>query len=145
MAKNSKNKLEKRSSETELVKKPKEVLAKYIIHLENEWFNFSEENKKLKTKVSELEKQKLKIKQPKASKKYDKKSSWIDKLVFIFEKNGNPMNIGEIKSEFLLLEPEIKFQWTNLDNQISQLLYRACMAKVIIKKKLNGEIKYLIN
>src|SRR6185312_14061881 len=131
MAKSNQNKIEKRSTKAELLKKPIEVLAEYVIRLEDEWFNLSKENKKLKTKVSELEKPNLKIAESKAGKKkYDKKNSWIDKLVFILEKNGNPMSMGEVKSQFLLLEPEIKFQWSNPDNQISQLLYRACVAKV---------------
>ena|ERR1700741_972706 len=147
MAKDNQNKIEKKSSKAELLEKPKEVLVQYIIYLENEWINFSEENKKLKKINSELEKSKLKIAEPKPKedrKKYDKKSSWVDKLVFILKENGNPMCFEEIKSKFTSHEPEIKFQWSNLNNQISQILYRASVAKEINKRKSKGEYIYFL-
>ena len=145
MAKSNLNKIEKRSTEAELLKKPIEVLAKYVVFLEDEWFKFSNENQILQKKVFDLEKLKLEVEKPKTdNKKYNKKSSWMEKLVFIIEKNEKPITAAEIKNQFLLLEPEIKFQWTNLENQIFQLLHRACAAKVIMKRKVKGEYSYFI-
>lgn len=145
MAKNSGNKIEKRSTKAELLKKPIEVLAEYIIYLENEWFKFNGETKTLKKTAPKLEKPKIKVIEPKTGKKkYDLKSSWIEKLIFILKENGKPMCFEEIKSQFLFLEPEIKFQWSNLNNQISQILYRASAAKEINKRKLKGGNTYFI-
>jgi uncharacterized protein YdhG (YjbR/CyaY superfamily) len=143
MSKSNLSKIEKRSTEGELLKKPIEVLAKYVIYLEDEWLNFSKENQGLKKRVAELEKQKREVEKPKTdNKKYNKKSSWMEKLVFILKENGKPMSVREIKNQFFFLEPEIKFQWTDADNQISQLLHRACAAKVTTKRKVKGEFRY---
>ncbi len=145
MAGKKTNKGEDRSTEKELLEKPKEVLVKYIMRLEDEWFKFDTENGKLKKKILELEKMNKKHEVIIHDKQYNKKMKWIDKLIFIIELNKGEISVQEIKNKLIILEPEVKLQWADIDNRISQLLHKAFLDKILSRKKINDGNRYLYN
>lgn len=66
---------------------------------------------------------------------YDKSKGWIFKLCFILERNGQKMTFKQLKEAFLILEPDLKDRWINVDNYISQILHSAAVRGAIEKAK----------
>ena len=52
------------------------------------------------------------------------------------------MTYNDIKDAFLLLEPELRERWANVNRAITDLLAKACKYKVIVKSEIYGR-RYL--
>jgi hypothetical protein len=132
----------------ELRTKSPEILAQFAYQLECEWQKQEIIIKRLTTKVEKLEKEKESLLYEKNPlHKYagfNKNAEGTEKIRFILERNKASMTFKEIMGTFLLLEPELKERWGNINKSISYLLAKACIYKAITKAKKYGERGYYI-
>ncbi len=130
------NKNSNKVTREDLENKNKDFLIDYILKLDEEWDKLSQEKDKLQSRVLELEKTIKTI--PKVKTKtnsYNKKDSWLKKLVSIIKDNNKSMTMKEIEEKIMVLEPDIKLRWSNPHKHIYVLLNKACSKNILVKKK----------
>ncbi|HWY36965.1 MAG TPA: hypothetical protein VNY73_00300, partial [Bacteroidia bacterium] len=134
----------------EILKKPPEAVAIYVYRLEKMYDELEATNLELKSKVknlsSELETQRRLNKGNDNNKKnpankyvgYDKSKTGVEKVRFIIERNKKKMTFLDVKTTLLLLEPELKERWGNIDKSVTDLLFKANKYGLISRAKEYG-------
>ncbi|HWY34916.1 MAG TPA: hypothetical protein VNX68_09730, partial [Nitrosopumilaceae archaeon] len=137
----------------ELKELPLVTLCEFAYQLEIGW---DKKNRTIEKLNSEIEKKNfiigerdkaiedLKRKKNPAYKfeKYDKSKTGVEKIQFILECNNKGMSYNQIKDTLLLLEPELKEQWANVNRAVTDLLSKACKYGAIVKSKIYGNHGY---
>jgi hypothetical protein len=135
-----------RFNRIELRSRDKDQLIELVFSMNNDlkqlWEQFDEQ-----LKINQAQAERIRVLEAKAKRHskyggYDKSKPWVFKLCFILERNARPMTLKDIKTEFLLLEPDLNERWANPDHYLSQVLLIATSRKAVIKEKSTRERGY---
>lgn len=126
----------------ELMEFPKETLAKLVCEQEIEYATLTKDNKSLLKQNEKLQEEieALKNKDKSINKYdgYDKSKELLEKIIFILKRNTDAMTFIEVKDTLLLLEPELKYRWGNVNKSVTYLLSKGCNLGVLVKSKKWG-------
>lgn len=133
----------------ELMEYPKETLAKLACKQEIEYAKLKKEHESLLKQYKKLQEENFALKNEKKNHKYegyDKSKELLDKIVFILKRNKSGMSFTEVKDTLLLLEPELRYRWGNVNKSVTHLLSKGCGFGVLIRfKKYGSKGSFLYN